>query len=43
VGGGDHTHIHLHLSGSTNWVDRAFLQNTQQFDLHIERHVANFI
>ncbi len=43
VGRGDHTHIHLHLARTTNRVNGAFLQHAQQLDLHVQRHVANFI
>jgi hypothetical protein len=31
------------LAGAANRVDRAFLQHAQQLDLHVQRHVANFI
>jgi hypothetical protein len=40
---GNDTYIDMDLSGSTNGVDGALLQHAQQFDLHVQRHVANFI
>ena len=43
MGRGHHTHIHLHLAGAADGVDCAFLQHAQQFDLHVQRHVTNFI
>ena len=43
MGCGDHPHIHGHGPGSAHWVDHAFLQNPQEFDLQFQWQVADFI
>jgi hypothetical protein len=43
VRGGHHTHIHLHRFQATHRINRSLLQHTQQFDLHVQRQISNFV
>ncbi len=43
VGGGHRPHIHRHRTARTHGFDAALLQHAQQFDLHVQRHVADLV
>ena len=40
---GHHPHIDRHRPGRAHRLDTALLQHAQQLDLHVHRHVADFI
>src|ERR1700734_3316178 len=43
VGSGNHADIDRNLVCPTYWPHRAFLQNSQQFDLHGQAHLADLV
>src|ERR1700722_17554738 len=43
VGGGDHPHIDGNLAGAAHRTHGPFLQHAQQFHLHGERHLTDFV
>ena len=43
VGGGDDAHIDGDFAGAADRAHRALLQHAQQFDLHGQRHFADFV
>ncbi len=43
VGGGDNPHIDGNLTGAADRANRALLQHTQQFHLHGQRHLTDFV
>ena len=43
VGGGDHAHIDRDFTGAAHRPHGAFLQHTQQLDLHSQRHFTDLV
>ena len=43
VGRGNHAHIDGNLAGTADRAHGALLQHAQQFDLHRERHLTDFV
>ncbi len=43
VGGGHDPDVNVHLSRSTYRLNRPVLKNAKQFDLHVQRQVADFV
>ena len=43
IGGGDHAHVDGNFAGAAHRTHGALLQHAQQFDLHGQRHLADFV